>query len=91
MPYTGSKAVAFMPQHSKVVKRLIEVGLIPAECVRFELVMEVSQVVRATCTFNVTEDQLAQIAKAYEDYPEEAAGMIREIVRPGAKLPEMGV
>lgn len=87
MTYTGSKAVAYAP-HSKVIKRLIEVGLIPAECTRFELLFAVNAPVRATCTFNVTEDQVEEIAKAYEEYPEEAAGIIREIVRPGTRKPD---
>lgn len=86
MSYTGSKAVAYVVgNRSAVIRRLIDVGVIPAECTRFELVCAVNEPIRATCTFNVNEEQLEQIAKAYEEYPEEAAAIIREIVRPEIK------
>lgn len=86
MNYKGSQAVGFAPQRSGVVKRLIAAGVIPGECVRFELVFDVTEPIRATCTFNVTEDQLEAIAKAYEEHPEEAAGIVRDIVRPAAEV-----
>lgn len=88
MTYAGSKAIAYAA-HSKVVKRLIDAGLIPAECTRFELVFQVNSPVRATCTFNVTEEHLEEIAKAYEEHPEEAASIVRDIVRPRGKLHDL--
>jgi hypothetical protein len=94
MTYKGSQAT----KGSNAVRRLIELGVIPPECVRFELIFDVGDVIRATCTFNVTEDQLEKIAQAYEENPDDAAGIIREFVRPGkgigsapeARIPEFG-
>lgn len=73
--YSGSMAIK--PTRSKAVAELIEIGLIPAECTRFELVLDAKDVIRAKCEFNVTEEQMGKIRDAFTRNPEEISQMLR--------------
>lgn len=73
--YAGSRAIK--PQCSKAVAELIEIGFLPSECTRFELVIDAKDVIRAKCEFNVTEEQMVTIAAAFARNPEEVAQMLR--------------
>jgi hypothetical protein len=75
MKYTASKAIT--PRRSKAVNKLIKLGLIPAECTRFELVLDARDVIRARCEFFVNEEQMQQIADAFKANPGEAARIIK--------------
>jgi hypothetical protein len=63
---------AIRPQDSKAVKKLIEIGILPPDCTRFELVIDANAAIRAKCEFFVSEESLQEIATAFEENPEEA-------------------
>lgn len=73
--YNASKAIT--PQTSNALRELINIGLIPAQCTRFELVIDAKDAIRAKVEFLVTEEKLQQIADAFKRNPEEAAQIIR--------------
>lgn len=73
--YSGSRAIK--PQCSKAVAELIEIGFLPSECTRFELVIDAKDVIRAKCEFNVTEEQMQVLVDALKRNPEEVADMLR--------------
>lgn len=68
-----------VPQFSNAVRQLIDIGLIPENCTRFELIIDAKDAIRAKCEFVVTEEQLGQIATAFKDSPDEAREIIRTI------------
>lgn len=67
-----STSNAIRPQNSQAVKRLIELGILPEECTRFELILDAKDAIRAKCEFFVSEESMQEIAKAFEENPEEA-------------------
>lgn len=56
---------------------MIDAGIIPKECTRFELVFDAKDAIRAKCEFLVTEEQLEVVAAALVRDPLEAARYIR--------------
>jgi hypothetical protein len=77
-------SLAITPVRSKAVKQLIDIGLIPAECTRFELILDAKEAIRAKCEFFVSEDALQKIADALASNPEEVTQIIKTAtVRPG--------
>ena len=75
MIYKGSKAVG--ANGSTAIKTLIESGVIPPECRRFELLAEAGGLILLRFEVNATEDQMEIIAKALSDNRDE---LIREVV-----------
>ena len=73
--YNASKAIK--PQNSKAVAELIEIGLLPAACTRFELVIDAKDAIRAKCEFIVTEEQMVAISEAFARNPDEVAQILR--------------
>lgn len=69
--------MAITPRESKAVKAMIDAGIIPAECTRFELVLDAKDAIRARCEFFVTEEQLEVVAAELRRDPLEAARFIR--------------
>lgn len=80
--YKGSLAIT--PVKSKAVKKLIEIGLIPQECTRFELILDAKEAIQAKCEFFVSEEGMQKIADAFASSPEEVMQIIKTArVRPG--------
>lgn len=65
---------------SPAVKALIEAGIIPRLCKKFELIIEVGQPIRLIAETLVTEEKFRELADILKDYPEEAAKFAREFV-----------
>lgn len=80
MPYQPSKACC--PNNSKAIKALIEAGIIPQECRRFELIAEPNQFVTMRYEVHVTEEQMQQIADALIASPDEAKRVVAAIAFP---------
>lgn len=74
--YKASSALT--PVGSKAVRELIDVGLIPRECTRFELLLDRREAIQATCTFFVSEEQLQKFADVMKSIPEEASQILRQ-------------
>jgi hypothetical protein len=68
--YYGNPAVA----------ALIEAGIIPRLCKKFELIIEVGQPIRVVAETLVAEEKFRELADVLRDYPEEAAKFAREFV-----------
>lgn len=67
-----STTEAIRPQDSQAVRKLIELGILPPDCTRFELVIDAKDAIRAKCEFFVSEEALQEIAAVFEQHPEEA-------------------
>ena len=63
--------MAFAPNNSKVVQRLTELGIIPPECVSFEMSMHVNKPVRFRYEVYAKESQVQKIAEVFGQHPEE--------------------
>lgn len=72
--------VPIHPAHSQAVKKLIKLGVIPSESVQFDLHLRINEIIRATVTYNVTEEQLQQIADVFAAHPEETARFAQELI-----------
>lgn len=72
--------MAFSSQDSKLVKQLIAVGVIPKQCTRFELVMEVNQPIRIRMEVYASPEDTERIAEALEAHPDEVAEMVQQTV-----------
>lgn len=68
---------ALVPHASKAVRALIEAGIVPEMCTRFELKIAANEVIRAKCEFLLSEEQMEKIATALRDHPEEAKAIAR--------------
>jgi hypothetical protein len=64
--------MAFIPNNSPIVKRLIETGILPKLCTKFSLTINVNEPLRMTSECFVTEEQFREIADALIENPEEA-------------------
>jgi hypothetical protein len=71
---------AIKPQDSNAVKKLIEIGILPPDCTRFELVIDAKDVIRAKCEFFVSEEALHEIAAVFEQNPDEAMRIARSMM-----------
>jgi hypothetical protein len=77
--------MAISPHNSKAIKELIAAGIIPPECIRFELLAEAGETVRLRYEVHASEDQIQQIADALKRNPEETREMARSIVLKGPR------
>jgi hypothetical protein len=68
----GPRKSAVIPNNSPIVERLIETGIIPKLCAKFELTVSVNEPLRITSECFVTEAQFREIADALLENPEEA-------------------
>ena len=74
-----SKAFAFLPHHSEAVRRLIEAGIIPHDCTRFELFAAVGEVVAIRTESYLSHEDFELLSKVLAEHPEEAARMARSM------------
>jgi hypothetical protein len=74
---TGSP---ILPRGSKAVKRLIEIGLVPKLCSRFELTLDRNEAIQAVVTYFVTEEQMDAIANVFSENREEIPKIKRRTV-----------
>ena len=72
----------FVSNTSKAIKELIEAGVIPQECRRFELVAEPMKPVIMRYEVMATEEQMQKIADALIRNPEDAREIVRVIAFP---------
>jgi hypothetical protein len=63
----------FSAQSSKIVRDLIAAGVIPADCVRFRVTVEINQAVVIETTRYAAEAELRAIANTVIAHPEESA------------------
>jgi len=77
MGYVASKAVS--ANGSETVKALVAAGIIPPECVRFELLISPNRAVTMCFEVYATEEQLQAIGDALKRYPEEAMRVITPV------------
>lgn len=75
----ASRAVAFS-QNSPLIKRLIEAGIIPRQCLSFELSIRVDRPVTIRVEHHAMPEEIDAIVNAIADDPEAAAQIAREIV-----------
>lgn len=66
--------------HSKIVKQLTELGLIPKNCTKFTITAEFSQPVRITSEMFAEEDDIRKVCDAIRDHPEETSAITRQII-----------
>jgi hypothetical protein len=85
---TYKASMAFAARGSKLVKALTDAGIVPAECSRFELVLDTKEPVRAKCEFNVTSDQMEVIVAALKQEHEDGKRVILDAVL--KKMPASG-
>jgi len=71
---------AVFPPASKLVKALLDAGIIPAQCTRFDLHISFDDVIRATYEVIVSEEQFEKIAATLKDNPEEAKAFARALL-----------
>src|SRR5712692_871137 len=65
--------------YSNIVRRLIENGIIPPQCRRWELLFEVGHVFLMRSEVFVTSEQLEVIEKVLNEFPNEAQSFARTV------------
>lgn len=80
------------PNQSKAIQRLIEAGIVPANCTRWKLISDVNDVIRARMEILVDEPTLQKIADALIENEEEAKQIVRDVlVKTDRKLRDVKV
>jgi hypothetical protein len=77
LPSKYKANLALTPVASKAVRELIDVGLIPAECTHFELILDRNNAIQAKATYFVSEADLQKVADAFKRHPEEVGQIMR--------------
>jgi len=75
--------MAISPHGLKSIEKLIEAGLIPQECTKFEVMVAVGQPVRIRSEAFVTKEQMDALVAALTESPEAA----REYARQACFMP----
>lgn len=75
-------------QTSKAIKELIDAGVIPKDCRRFELICTTSSPILLRYEVNATPEQVQRIADALIRNPEEARAIATFIAFPSRGLEE---